>query len=159
MASYYVWLGSNLTYISNIFRRQIPDILRYNPAVPNQDSIRAGSRINYITQPDDTYGKVARVVFANLTTVDWVIRVNVYDPTQIPSFVPINVTANCSCSDGHLSKDYRLFVTYPLRPSENLSSVAAESGVPAELLQRFNPGSDFGAGTGPVFVPARGKLL
>ncbi|KAA8515547.1 hypothetical protein F0562_018842 [Nyssa sinensis] len=173
MASYYVWQGSNLTYISNIFRRQIPDILRYNPAVPNPDSIRAGSRINvpfsceclngeflghtfqYITQPDDTYGKVARVVFANLTTVDWVIRVNVYDPAQIPSFVPINVTVNCSCGDGHLSNDYGLFVTYPLRPGENLSSLAAESGVPAELLQRFNPGSDFGAGTGPVFVPAR----
>ncbi|KAA8520132.1 hypothetical protein F0562_014388 [Nyssa sinensis] len=47
------------------------------------------------------------------------------------------------------SADYGLFATYPLRPGENLSSVAMESGVQAELLQRFNPGSDFGAGTGP----------
>ncbi|KAK9268010.1 hypothetical protein L1049_010449 [Liquidambar formosana] len=113
-ASYYVWEGSNLTYISNIFGRSITEILRYNPTVPNQDSIHSGSRINvpfsceclngdflghtfsYITQSGDTYRKVAERAFTNLTTVDWVQRINDYPPSQIPDYVPINVTVNCS---------------------------------------------------------------
>lgn len=174
LASYYVWEGSNLTYISNIFNRNIPEILRYNPNVPNQDSIRTGTRINvpfsceclnddflahtftYITQIGDTYDKVATDAFANLTNVYWVQRVNVFDPTKVPDFYPINVTVNCSCGDKGVSKSYGLFATYPLRPGENLSSVAMDSAVPAELLERFNPGSDFSAGSGLVFVPARG---
>ncbi|GFZ06346.1 chitin elicitor receptor kinase 1 [Actinidia rufa] len=78
-----------------------------------------------------------------------------YDPTQIPDFVPINVTVNCSCGDRHVSVEYGLFTTYPLREGENLSSVAAESGVLAEVIRRYNPRSDFGAGSGLVFVPAK----
>ncbi|CAK9137260.1 unnamed protein product [Ilex paraguariensis] len=174
MASYYVWEGSNLTYISNIFGQTIPEILRYNPQVPNQDSVASGTRVNipfsceclngdflghtfkYITEIGDTYYKVARVAFSNLTTEYWVQRVNTYDPTQVPDFAHINVTVNCSCGDKHVSKDYGLFATYPLRVDENLSSVATKSGVPAELLLRFNPGSNFNAGSGLVFVPAKG---
>lgn len=83
-------------------------------------------------------------------------RVNVYDTTRIPDDAPINVTVNCSCGDKRVSKDYGLFVTYPLRPGENLSSLAAESGVAADLLERYNLGSDFNAGTGLVYVPAKG---
>ncbi|KAK3016795.1 hypothetical protein RJ639_006061 [Escallonia herrerae] len=174
LASYYVLEGSNLTYISSIFGRQIPDILRYNPHVPNQDSIGADTRINvpfsceclnsdflghtfaYVTQVGDTYDKIAKNAFANLTNEYWVQRVNMYDPTQIPNFVPINVTVNCSCGDRHVSKDYGLFATYPLRPGESLSTVAMEVGVTEELLRRFNVESDFGAGNGLVFVPAKG---
>ncbi|KAK3021941.1 hypothetical protein RJ639_046140 [Escallonia herrerae] len=173
MASYYVLEGSNLTYISSIFGRQIPDILRYNPHVPNQDSIGANTRINvpfsceclngdflghtfaYVTQIGDTYDKIAKNAFANLTNEYWVQRVNMYDPTRIPDFVPINVTVNCSCGDRHVSRDYGLFATYPLRLGESLSSVATEVGVTEELLRRFNAESDFGAGTGLVFVPAK----
>ncbi|KAF5944207.1 hypothetical protein HYC85_018284 [Camellia sinensis] len=118
-----------------------------------------GHTFTYITQTDDTYDKIARVAFANLTNIYWLQRVNKYDPTRIPDFVPINVTVNCSCGDQHVSKDYGLFATYPLRPGQNLSSVAAESGVSPELLQSYNPGSDFGAGYGLVFVPAKGQLL
>jgi chitin elicitor receptor kinase 1 len=83
-------------------------------------------------------------------------RVNTYPPNRIPVYVPINVTVNCSCGDRHVSKDYGLFMTYPLRPGENLSYVAAESGVPAALLELYNPGSNFSAGTGLVYLPARG---
>ncbi|KAK6932775.1 Serine-threonine/tyrosine-protein kinase, catalytic domain [Dillenia turbinata] len=163
LASYYVWKGSNLTYISTIFNQQIPEILRYNPNIQSQDSIQTGSRVDvpysceclngdflghtfsYTTRKDDTYDKIAKLAFANLTTADWVHRVNIYDPTQIPDDFPINVTINCSCGTRHVSKFYGLFATYPLRPEDNLASVAAETGVPAELLQRYNPGADFGA--------------
>ena len=74
----------------------------------------------------------------------------------VPDYVPINVTVNCSCGDQHVSKDYKLFATYPFRRGEDLSSVAAESGVPAHLLELYNPVSNFSAGNGLVFVPAKG---
>lgn len=174
LASYYVWEGSDLTYISKIFDQQISEILKYDPQVPNKDSIFSGTRIKvpfscdclnndfmghtftYTTQHGDTYSKIARIAFANLTTEDWVQRVNVYEPTRVPNNVPINVTVNCSCGNKHISKDYGLFLTYPLQPGDNLSSLAAEAVVPAELVEMYNKGCNFSSGVGIVFVPARG---
>ncbi|MCD7472899.1 hypothetical protein HAX54_014316 [Datura stramonium] len=173
IASYHIWPGANLTYISHIFNQTIPDILKYNPEIRNQDSITSDTRINvpfscdclngdflghtfvYKTVFGDTYRKVATGAFANLTTEYWLKRVNNYDPTNIPDYAMINVTVNCSCGDGEVSDDFGLFATYPLRRGENLSTVAVASGVPAELLEKFNPGLDFGSGSGIVFVPAR----
>uniref|UniRef100_A0A175YMJ7 Protein kinase domain-containing protein n=1 Tax=Daucus carota subsp. sativus TaxID=79200 RepID=A0A175YMJ7_DAUCS len=114
-----------------------------------------GHTFAYVAQPDDTYGKIAAVAFANLTTAYWMERVNVFDPTRIPDMGLINVTLNCSCGDRHVSKEYGLFVTYPLRPGEDLSSVARESGVPDKLLERFNPDTDFSDGAAIVFLPAK----
>ncbi|XP_017220372.1 chitin elicitor receptor kinase 1 isoform X1 [Daucus carota subsp. sativus] len=171
LASYYLSNGSNLTYISQLFSQPPQLIQRYNPG---QDAMRVGSRVNipfscecingdflghtfaYVAQPDDTYGKIAAVAFANLTTAYWMERVNVFDPTRIPDMGLINVTLNCSCGDRHVSKEYGLFVTYPLRPGEDLSSVARESGVPDKLLERFNPDTDFSDGAAIVFLPAKG---
>ncbi|KAF4399555.1 hypothetical protein G4B88_022638, partial [Cannabis sativa] len=177
LASYFVWEGSNLSYISTIFGQNFTEILRYNPQVPNKDSIITGTRINvpfsceclntdflghtftYKTQFGDTYDKVAEIAFANLTTKDWVHRVNRYKPTRIPAGSPINVTVNCTCGDRHVSKDYGLFATYPLRSEDNLSSVAAVAGVPPGLLQLYNPGQSFSAGNGIVFVPTKAWAL
>lgn len=174
LASYYVWDGSNLTYISNIFHQQVSEILKYNPQVHNPDDVLAGTRINipyscdclnsdflghtfsYLTQHGDTYNNIAQIAFANLTTEEWVHRVNNYPTTQIPEKVTINVTVNCSCGNGKISKDYGFFVTYPLRLGESLSSVTVESGVQARLLEMYNKGSNFSSGDGLVFVPARG---
>ncbi|KAI5672996.1 hypothetical protein M9H77_13360 [Catharanthus roseus] len=174
LASYYVWGGSNLSYISTIFNQKVPEILKYNPQISTPDSIPTGSRINvpfscdclngdflghrfeYKTQIGDTYVKIARIAFSNLTNAYWIQLVNTYDPTRVPDFIIINVTVNCSCGDTSVSKDYGLFATYPLHSGENLSSVATASGVPPVLLQRFNPGSDFSSGSGIVFVPAKG---
>ncbi|KAK7846038.1 chitin elicitor receptor kinase 1 [Quercus suber] len=173
IGSYYVRQGTNLSYISDLFSQQVPEILKYNPKVSNKDSINTGTRLNvpfscdclngdflghtftYITQFGDTYDSIAKFPYSNLTNKDWLQRVNSYQPTRIPDYVPINVTVNCSCGDRHVSKDYALFATYPLRPGEDLSSVAAESGVPAHLLELYNPGSNFSAGNGLVFVPAK----
>jgi chitin elicitor receptor kinase 1 len=174
LASYYIWEGTNLTYISKLFGKSTSEILKYNPNVKNPDVILSQTRINvpftceclngvflghtfsYTTQYGDTYAAIAQLDFSNLTTEEWVSRVNSYAPAEIPENVNINVTVNCSCGDRHVSKDYGLFVTYPLRVGDNLQGVAAESGVPAELLKRYNPGSEFSAGNGLVFVPARG---
>ncbi|KAK4857703.1 hypothetical protein QYF36_004704 [Acer negundo] len=176
LASYYVWEGSNLTYISNIFGQEVSQILLYNPNhIPNQDSVQFDTRVNvpfscdclngdflghtftYLTQTGDTYERIAGTAFANLTTGDWLQRVNTFEPTQIPDNVSINVTVNCSCGDRQVSKEYGLFSTYPLRPGDNLSALANQSSVAAELLEKFNPGSNFSAGGGIVYVPAKGK--
>ncbi|CAN4078404.1 unnamed protein product [Withania somnifera] len=174
IASYHTWPGVNLTFISHIFNQTIPNILKYNPEITNQDSIISETRINvpfscdclngdflghtfvYKTVFGDTYKKVATRTFANLTTEYWLNRVNNYDPNNIPDYAMINVTVNCSCGNEHVSDDYGLFATYPLLRGENLSTVAVTSGVPAELLEKFNPGLDFGSGSGIAFVPARG---
>lgn len=174
LASYYVAQGSNLTYISRIFSLSITEILKYNSQISRGDSIETGTRINvpfsclclngdflghtflYQTQVGDTYGKIARDVFANLTDEYWVQRVNSFPPAFIPDFAYINVTVNCTCGNKHVSKDYGLFVTYPLQPGEDLQSLTSESGVPTTLLEQFNPSSNFSGGSGLVFVPAKG---
>ncbi|XP_028763019.1 chitin elicitor receptor kinase 1-like [Neltuma alba] len=173
LASYYVWEGANLTYISQIFGQQISEILKYNPTIPNPDYVRSATRINvpftcdclngvflghtftYKTQPGDTYRKIAEQDFSSLTTEDWLERVNMYEATEIPVDVGINVTVNCSCGDRHVSRDYGLFLTYPLRSGDNLPDLAAATGVPAGIILGYNPASDFNAGSGLVFVPAK----
>ncbi|GLT28239.1 hypothetical protein SLA2020_031870 [Shorea laevis] len=175
LASYYV-AGDvyNVTSISILFNLEnYREIGPYNQQM-NLDSIKPGDKIrvpfpchdcvngdvlghtfSYTTKVGDTYDKVAQNVYANLTTRDWLQRVNSYAADRIPDSMPINVTVNCSCGDGRVSKDYGLFMTYPLRSGDNLTSVAAEAGVSAEILQRYNPEVDFSAGSGLVFIPAK----
>ncbi|XP_026408313.1 lysM domain receptor-like kinase 3 isoform X3 [Papaver somniferum] len=173
MASYFLVEGSNLTYISDIFGKNIPEILAYDPDVKDQNTIQFGTRVNvpfscdclnddflghtfdYTTQTGDTYKIIAQKIFAELTTADWIQRINHLNPNLVLPYTSINVTVNCSCGDESVSKDYGLFMTYPLHPEDNLSFVASESGVPKKLLQMYNPGMDFSQGSGLVFVPAK----
>ncbi|KAK7332361.1 hypothetical protein VNO80_29112 [Phaseolus coccineus] len=173
LASYYISDGTNLTFISTLFGKPTSEILKYNPSVKDPNVIKSRTRINvpfsceclngvflghtfsYRIQHGNTYKVVANSVFSNLTTEDWVSRVNSYPSNNIPDNVNINVTINCSCGNRHVSKHYGLFLTYPLRLGDHLKGVAAESGVPAELLVRYNPTSDFSSGNGLVFVPAK----
>lgn len=175
VASYYVTSeASNLTYVANFFNQVPSAVLPYN-SLSGKDSIITGTRINisfpcdcisdeylghkfsYTTQAGDTYNIIASDYYANLTTADQLAATNTYSPTQIPTGITINVTINCSCGDALVSRDYGLFETYPLRPGESLSSVAAGFNLSSEksLLQQYNPGKDFNAGNGIVFIPTR----
>ncbi|XP_045804766.1 chitin elicitor receptor kinase 1-like [Trifolium pratense] len=173
LASYYIPEGSNLTYINYLFNQQSSEIQKYSPNLKNIDVILTNTRINvpftceclngvflghtfsYTIIHGDTYTSIANVIYSNLTTEDWVTRVNSYPPTDIPVNAKINVTVNCSCGVRQVSRKYGLFLTYPLRKGENLSGIAAENGVPVDVLQKYNPGSNFSDGHGLVFVPAR----
>ncbi|XP_010244131.1 PREDICTED: lysM domain receptor-like kinase 3 [Nelumbo nucifera] len=174
LASYYVWEGTNLTFISNVMGVSINDTLRYNPQVPNQDSILSGIRINipfscqclngeflghmfnYSVIPADTYDKVAKKHFSNLTTAEWLENHNSYSAIDIPDTdAQLNVTVNCSCGDSSVSKDYGLFVTYPLRPNDSLPSIASQFNLSSSLVQNYNPNTNFSLGSGLVFVPAK----
>ncbi|XP_020088829.1 lysM domain receptor-like kinase 3 isoform X1 [Ananas comosus] len=175
LGSYYISPNLNLSYIASLFGVTYQALLPYNPSITNGDSIISGSRVNvffpcdcvrgdflgrsfpYVFGPSETYNHVATVVYANLTTGAWIANSNSYPANNVPSGATINVTVNCSCGDPAVSKEYGLFETYPLREGENLSSVAAEFNFSAQqsLLQQYNPGVNFSAGNGIVFIPTK----
>ncbi|KAK9267545.1 hypothetical protein L1049_009973 [Liquidambar formosana] len=176
LASYYVWQGSNFTFISQIFSQEIDYILSFNPDVQNKDIVLADTRLNipfpcgcidggflghvfsYSVVSGDTYTTVAETYYSNLTTVQSMVSSNSYPAVNIPDNAQLNVTVNCSCGNSIVSKDYGLFITYPLRPGEDLASVANESGLPSQLLQSYNPNSNFSLGSGLVFIPGKAGI-
>ncbi|KAH7576708.1 hypothetical protein JRO89_XS01G0134300 [Xanthoceras sorbifolium] len=181
LASYYVWNGSNLTFIAETLKSSLVDpadlsfqsILSYNDQIANKDSVLADTRIEvpfpcdciedefhghvfqFSVQPGDTYERVATLYYANLTNADWLKRFNSYATNNIPDTGTLNVTVNCSCGDAAVSKRYGLFVTYPLRPEDNLSSIASAANLSESLLQLYNPQVNFSQGTGLVYIPGK----
>ncbi|KFK39482.1 hypothetical protein AALP_AA3G249900 [Arabis alpina] len=181
LASYYVSNGTTLSEINlNLNSSAAPydqvnfdPILRYNPNIKNKDTIQIGSRIlvpfpcecqpgdflahsfSYRVESGDTYEALATKDYANLTTVESLQRTNPFPPENIRPSAMLNVLVNCSCGDETVSKDYGLFVTYPLRIEDSLDSIAVSSGVSPEILRRYNPGVDFRSGNGIVFVPGK----
>lgn len=181
LGSYYMWSGSNLTYISEVMSSSLlttpDDIVLYNKdTIPNKDSVQAFIRVNvpfpcdcidgqflahtfqYDVQTQDTYEQVARVVFSNLTDVTWLRRFNTYEPDNIPDTGTLNVTVNCSCGNTDVA-DYGLFITYPLRTGETLGSVASDVSLDSGLLQRYNPDVNFNQGSGLVYIPGKGPCI
>ncbi|XP_022847595.1 chitin elicitor receptor kinase 1-like [Olea europaea var. sylvestris] len=175
LASYYVWGGSTLTFISSMLSTNISDIVSYNPQITNPDIIQMGSRLNvpfwcscvngefmgnqfpFRVRRGNTYLRIAELYYSNLTTVEMLERFNSYNRTGIPENAQLRVTVNCSCGNSHVSKDYGLFITYPLRPGESLSSIANEFRLPEGLLQDYNPGVNFNRSSGLVFIPGRDR--
>ncbi|CAN1232592.1 LysM domain receptor-like kinase 3 [Linum perenne] len=180
LASYYIWEGSNLTYILQLMKSSIlresdfDSLLSYNRQIANKDSVLQDTRINvpfpcecingqllghvfpYSTVSGDTYQLIAGRNYANLTSVDWLQRFNTYPANNIPDTdAVVNVTVNCSCGNSSISSNYGLFVTYPLLPGDSLDSIARSSNVSGELLQRYNAGVNFSSGRGLVYVPGR----
>ncbi|GER56295.1 receptor protein kinase [Striga asiatica] len=173
LASYYLWDGATLSVISRVLSTTIDEILSYNPQITNPNLISAGSRLRVpfscgpvdglsagrfvyrVRSANATYQRIAGLVYSNLTTVEMLMRFNSYAPGSIPAGARVNVTVRCSCGDSRVSKDYGLFVTYPLRPGESLSGIASGARISERLLQGYNPGVDFGSGSGLVFIPGR----
>ncbi|WOL16175.1 hypothetical protein Cni_G24957 [Canna indica] len=178
LGSYFSSPNQNLTYISSLFGLQFSDLGPYNPNIRNLNSFEAGSRVHvfftcdcingdflghnfsYRVLAGNTYDKIAKEVYANLTTTALLTQFNSFPVTNVPAGATISVIVNCSCGDSSVSKDYGLFETYPLRPEDNLSSVAQAYGFTSQqesLLQEYNRGVNFSAGTGIVFIPAKGS--
>nr|GMC65278.1 chitin elicitor receptor kinase 1-like isoform X2 [Ipomoea batatas] len=146
LASYEVWPGMNITFLSQLFSTSRQKILDYNPTLnfTNPDSIVVGSRINmpfrcdclengqflghvfpFSVAPGDTYDMIAKVYFSNLTTVDWLKRFNSIYPLKSNW----DVTVNCSCRNPDVSNMYDLFITYPLNSEQNLVTLAQATNV------------------------------
>ncbi|KAI3898247.1 hypothetical protein MKX03_025814 [Papaver bracteatum] len=175
LASYNVWEDSNITFISQLFGTTDQEILKYNPPDPTKDMIVAGERLSvpftcdclekerlahvftYTLKPGDTYEKVSKHTYANLTSVvDLRTDNSYYNPNNILDGSPINVTVNCSCGDEKVS-DYELFETYPLLPRDDLKFISSKFRISRTLLQRYNPSSNFSSGKGLVFIPGIGR--
>ncbi|XP_015578589.2 lysM domain receptor-like kinase 3 isoform X1 [Ricinus communis] len=177
-ASYYVLPGATLSFIAEYFSSDIlqsaDTIVDYNKdQIPDQDRLPALTRINipfscdcvggeflghvfhYNLRSGVTYGALANETYANLTDVPWLKKSNSYPENNIPDSGVLNVAVNCSCGDGSVSKDYGLFVTYPLRIGDSMESIAREANVSVDLLQRYNEGADFSSGSGLVYVPGK----
>ncbi|XP_039168881.1 chitin elicitor receptor kinase 1 isoform X1 [Eucalyptus grandis] len=174
LASYYLGPRSDLTFISEVLSASMADILSYNKdKVPNEDTYQTGIRVNvpfscgcidgkflghafnYSSGHGDLYDTVAMKYFSNLTTVEWLQAFNPYPPTKIPDSAVLDVVVNCSCGNRAVSKEYGLFITYPLRPEDTLDNIAAEVNLTTTLLQSYNPGVNFSRGSGLVYIPGK----
>lgn len=172
LASYTVRQYSNITYVSQIFSKTIPEIQSYNPNLTNPDIVHDGSRVNvpfscscnnlgflshqfvYDVRSEDTYLKIAGSYYSNLTSVEMLRNFNPYNEVDIPLGSKVDVMVNCSCGNNRVSKDYGLFITYPIQSGESLSTIANEFGLNETLLRGYNPGSNFRNGE-LVFIPGR----
>ncbi|KQJ99178.1 hypothetical protein BRADI_3g41590v3 [Brachypodium distachyon] len=186
LGSYLISQNENVTYIAETlfgisnYRLLIP----YNPGSRNLDFIPAGGRVNvtfscrcqslpsspsstflassvpYRVSTGDTYLGIANH-YNNLTTEAWLQATNAYPANNIPDSGTVNVNVNCSCGDPDVSKEYGLFLTYPLGPNETLASVAPKydfaSPDKIALLRKYNPGMDAVTGRGLVYIPVPGN--
>ncbi|XP_057984530.1 chitin elicitor receptor kinase 1-like [Hevea brasiliensis] len=107
----------------------------------------------------DTYASIVNKSYSNLTTINWLEQFNSYTATNISDDGVLNVTVSCLCGDSSISKDYGLFITYPLRAGDILESIARESNIATDMLRRYNIDVDFYAGTGFVYVPGKDTFI
>ncbi|CAK9316204.1 unnamed protein product [Citrullus colocynthis] len=176
LGSYFVWEGSTLSLISQMFRLPSPDIIvSYNrDKIPNKDSVNSGIRINvpfscdcisdtflghmfqYQINSGDTYSEIATKFYSNLTTVDMLQKFNNFDVLNLPPNGILNVVVNCSCGNPDVSKTYGLFVTYPIRSDDSWDKLQTDTNVSLSLLQQYNQGVNFSPGN-LIFIPGRDK--
>ncbi|KAK2431233.1 lysM domain receptor kinase [Trifolium repens] len=114
-----------------------------------------GHVFEYTAKEGDTYDLIANTYYVSLTTVELLKKFNSYDPNHIPVKAKVNVTVNCSCGNSQISKDYGLFITYPLRPMDTLQNIASDSKLDEGVIQSYNYGVNFSQGSGIVFIPGR----
>lgn len=178
LASYWVWEESNLTFIGEVLDADQDTIVSYNKdTLPSKDQLPSSIRVDvpfscdcirgeflgheflYSVSKGDTYTAIAGTYYSNLTTIESLTHFNSpINPNNIPDTAQVKVIVNCSCGNSDISKDYGLFITYPLRPGETLQTVAGNHSLNQQLLQRYNEGVDFSRGSGLVFIPGKGLL-
>nr|ACE81769.1 putative LysM receptor kinase SYM37B [Pisum sativum] len=181
LASYYVMPLVQLSNITTFMQSKLVTnsfevIVRYNrDIVFSNDNLFSYFRVNipfpceciggeflghvfeYTANEGDTYDLIANTYYASLTTVEVLKKYNSYDPNHIPVKAKVNVTVNCSCGNSQISKDYGLFITYPLRPRDTLEKIARHSKLDEGVIQSYNLGVNFSKGSGVVFFPGRDK--
>jgi len=153
LASYYVSTGLSLDDITHLMKSSdvsnSDDIISYNKDKIFNNNVFYFDKINvpfpcdcisdeflghvfvYSAAEGDTYDLIAKVEYVDLTTVELLRRFNSYGQNGIPKNAKVNVTVNCSCGNSQVSQDYGFFITYPLRPSNNLHDIASEDHLDA----------------------------
>jgi chitin elicitor receptor kinase 1 len=183
LASYYIMPFVQLSNITTFMQSKIvknsPEvIMSYNKDIVfSNDNLFTYFRINipfpceciggeflghvfeYSVSEGDTYDLIANTYYASLTSVEVLKKYNSYDPNHIPAKAKVNVTVNCSCGNSQISKDYGLFITYPLKPRDTLQKIASGSILDEGVIQSYNSGVNFSKGSGIVFIPGRGMYV
>ncbi|CAN1232585.1 LysM domain receptor-like kinase 3 [Linum perenne] len=181
LASFFISEDANLTGIRQLMQSSVLNpvlvgpLMSYNKQLSNGDILLSNTRVNvpfpcdclpvaaalghvfrYTAAAGDTYDSIARK-YVNLTSIDMLRRFNSYGSGEVlQSGSEVNVTVNCSCGNGDVSKDYGLFLTYPLREDDNLTVGSGGGGiVPAEVIRRYNVGVNFSQGSGLVYIPVQ----
>ncbi|XP_027171828.1 lysM domain receptor-like kinase 3 [Coffea eugenioides] len=174
LANYYVWEGLTTAFLSQLFSIPVSTINSWNPVnSPDQYIVQAKTRINipftcdcingdflahifsYNVSQGDTYDLIANTYYSNLTSSTGLQRWNRYPGNAIPVNSVLNVTVNCSCGDKAISKDYGLFVTWPIRDGDTLDSVAAANNLSADVVRRYNPTASFNEEGHQLFIPGK----
>ena len=184
LASYYVMPETNLTFVTQVLQSNLninpSTIVSYNKqTIANENSVQDGVKtrvpfpcdcingqflghmFEYTVHSGVTYMTVAQVYYANLTTYQLLQQYNSYDPndTNTNTNTKLNVMVTCSCGSSSVSKDYGLFITYPLRPEDTIESIASATSLSVALLESYNPGKNFSQGSGVVYIPAKGEFI
>ncbi|XP_049396285.1 lysM domain receptor-like kinase 3 [Solanum stenotomum] len=177
LASLFIWPESDLPIISQLFDNMpSSDILDWNTQITST-FILTESRVNvpfrcdclnngeflghvfsYNVCANDTYDLIATRLYSSLTNKELLMRDNSYPDNNIPDHVTLNVTVDCSCGNKDVSKDYGLFITYPMRQGENLSYIALVTNTSSKLIEMYNPMVNFSAGSGLLYIPGKDKL-
>jgi chitin elicitor receptor kinase 1 len=82
-------------------------------------------------------------------------QVNSYDANALPPGAAVNISINCSCGDGQISKDYGLFLTIPRTNAtiDSLSNLSSIYRIPYKFLSEYNRYVDFAHTPGIAVVP------
>ncbi|MCD9639046.1 hypothetical protein HAX54_023326 [Datura stramonium] len=106
----------------------------------------------YTVYPGDTYDSISTFDYSGLITEEWLMWFN---SNRVRTLM---VIVNCSCGNTEVSEDYGLFITYPMQAGETLESIASSTNTNSELIQMYNPGVNFSAGSGLLYIPGRDKF-
>ncbi|KAM3378250.1 lysM domain receptor-like kinase 3 isoform X1 [Capsicum galapagoense] len=177
LASLFIWpevylpvisqLFNNISYSdilewnNNITSTFIPTATRVNVAFPC-DCLNNGEYLGHVftynVRANDTYDLIATRRYSSLTNKESLMRDNSYpDNSFQDNNVTLKVTVNCSCGNKDVSRDYGLFITYPMRPGENLESIALATNTSSRLIEMYNPKVNFSAGSGLLYIPGKDK--
>ena len=111
-----------------------------------------------VAQGDDV-PDIVENYYHNLTTVEAVCSASsVNCATQyVQAQFILSIPVNCSCGDPTISLDYGLFATYVVQPTDQLTTIASNFSVNADLISEYNSGVKSLVPYSTIFIPTRSK--
>lgn len=71
----------------------------------------------------------------------------------------LNIPVKCYCGDPSVNSSYGLFTTYVVHSGDQLSALASNFSVDADLITKYNPSISTLQADQIIFIPARGMTL
>eukprot|EP01018_Ginkgo_biloba_P006928 Gb_21145 [translate_table: standard] len=155
LVSYEIAEGDTLDSLATLFQTTIEKLKKLN-GIPDPDHISVGLNIyipfpcmcmdnrlgfNFLYAVEFGYTSLSDIVmkFHNLSKAEWIIAATpIHDPSILfPGFV-VKIPVNCSCGNPNINA-LGPFVTYVTEQRDNLTRISSNFGVPANLIERFNP--------------------